>query len=168
MFWSRKRQVSPETQRVREEAAQLLAEARRLLRESDQNVDEAMRLRFRIIDEVLPDRNFGFLSREQRALMRDVDRQIQYAYIRLAKKSFTPQESKMQQQALSSQISLDLKSQERNRMYREIKLRDQQQKLMYTVLGLLGLMILGTILIVLWRQYGVNDAFNQSFQWMNR
>ena len=41
--------------------------------------------------------------------MRDVDRQIQYAYIRLAKKSFTPQESKMQQQALSSQISLDLK-----------------------------------------------------------
>lgn len=167
--------LTPQQEAAEKEAIRMLTQAQKLLMDSDENVDEAKRIRFEVTDRLLPPNRLFIVGKHPRSLLRDLDRRISGAYFRLTQDGMfhhvvsaprmTRIEKPVQGVYLGKKTDYAKINQEIQSRYEKASRQIKSQPRFSG--GWLVLIFVAMILIVLAMQnfYGTN-SLNNSFNWL--
>ncbi|RJP26372.1 MAG: hypothetical protein C4527_15485 [Candidatus Omnitrophota bacterium] len=160
-FLKRTGVLTKEQRNAEMEAVRLLTEAQHLLMKDGHNVDEAVRLRDRVIHEVLPPQRMYIVGKHPKSLLRDVERRIFHAYYHRDH----PQE-------LDAEHTFDLPKLARVKIVhnpRFIKASQRVERESYfSTLWMILIVLSMMMLFVAVQHYFQSNEFANAFRWLSR
>ncbi len=139
------------------EAIRILNQALNLL-EHEENVKEAETLRAYVMQRLLPAHKMYIVGQHPRSLLKQVDRRIEQAHIRLM---LNKEEEKVEQE-----VPVPPSTILRNQRYHEMSRRMNQQN--YLSIGLFILLTLSFFFFLFYMHQYSSHEFSNAFQWITQ
>ncbi|MDP8246009.1 MAG: hypothetical protein P9L94_18140 [Candidatus Hinthialibacter antarcticus] len=154
--------LTSDQRRIEQQAIDLLTRAQRMLLKGDGYTHEAQKLRDHVMCDLLPSNRMYIKGSHPSSLLRDVDRRLLHARMRLVKSGAAYSSAKKKEQAKASLDEHKFVLQQR---YKSARSSHEQQ--MKSALGWLTVLAFAAVLgMVAYHHYYGFSSLHQSFQWI--
>lgn len=163
-FLQKRNRLTPEQEKAEKEAIRLLNHAKKMLLDDWRNVDEAKRIRFEVTHKLLPPKKMYIAGKHPRSLLRDLDKRINYAYIRQIQAS--GEIFRDVAPAVQSEATKQACMAWQNR-YGSLK-GNVQRQLYWSLAFFFGLSVCLMYLLFEISKFSGSQSFAHSFNWLSR
>ncbi len=154
--------LTSDQRRIEQQAVDLLTRAQRMLLKGDGYAHEAQKLRDHVMCDLLPSNRMYIKGNHPSSLLRDVDRRLLQARMRLVKTGAAYSEAKKKEK---QKASLDEHKFVLQQRYKSA--RASHEKQMYTALTWLTVLAFAAVLgMMAYHHYYGFSSLYQSFQWL--